>query len=121
MIKIDIEENAAFDMLSILDVKLIKCTDKEKYNKISIQHKNLYDCISSSISKKKMIEITLSKEYYNLFKINFKLFELVDKAKKNEVTAKDVDDEVYNRHLAKQALQKKFFNNEIEEVKIGYV
>ena len=47
-------------------------------------------------------------------------FEAVNKAKNNEITAKDVDYCNYQRHIAKINFQKKFFSCDINEVKIGY-
>ena len=47
-------------------------------------------------------------------------FNAVDKAKNNEVTAQHVDYCNFQRHTAKQNFQKKFFNNDLSELKMGY-
>jgi hypothetical protein len=47
-------------------------------------------------------------------------FEAVDKAKKNQVTARDVDFCNYKRYVAKQKFQIKFFKIDVSEIKIGY-
>ena len=52
--------------------------------------------------------------------INRLTFEAVNKAKNNEVTAKEVDYCNYQRHIAKINFQKKFFSCDVNEVKIGY-
>jgi hypothetical protein len=61
-----------------------------------------------------------SEEYKNMIEANKLTFDAVDKAKNNEVTAQYVDYCNYQRHTAKQNFQKKFFNNNLSEIKIGY-
>lgn len=119
MITIQIQENEAFDRLSILEVKSLNLPPL-KQQKIKEQIEELQHTISEHIGLKLSQEIYHSPEYKMLFEINKKLFLYVDKAKNNDVTVKQVGDEVYNRHLAKASLQKKYFNDEIKEVKVGY-
>jgi hypothetical protein len=45
------------------------------------------------------------------------VFELIDQSKSDTGLAKITDDANYDRHIAKMELQKKFFNNELTEVK----
>ena len=61
-----------------------------------------------------------SKEYENMIKANELTFDAVDKAKNNEVTAQCVDYCNYKRYIAKQDFQKKFFDCELKEQKLGY-
>jgi hypothetical protein len=119
MITIEIQESEAFDRLSILEIKKLHLPPLKQQD-IQQQIEDLQHNISKNIGLSLSMEIYESPEYKHLFEVNKKLFLYVDKAKKNEVTAKDVDDEVYNRHLAKNSLQKRFFNDETKEVKIGY-
>jgi len=51
---------------------------------------------------------------------NRETFEAVDKAKDDKVKASLIDKLNYKRYLCKQDLQKKFFNNNLREIKIGY-
>jgi hypothetical protein len=119
MINISVQESEAFDRLSILEVKKINSSPLQQQT-IQKQIQELQEIISKGIGSIRAMQIYRSPEYKHLLEINSKLFLYVEKAKKNEVTAKQVDDEVYNRHLAKKNIQKVFFNNEMNEIKIGY-
>jgi hypothetical protein len=48
---------------------------------------------------------------------NLKVFELIDESKNDTGLAKITDDANYERHIAKMALQKRFFDSELTEVK----
>jgi len=116
MIKLSVDEAYAFDYLSILEVKLTKRDDQELKNAFNSCKEN----IALQIGKDLFDSIFKSIEYEKLFEVNNKLFEAVDLAKKNLVTAKHVDDLVYERYLAKTQLQNKFFKDKVTEVKMGY-
>ena len=45
---------------------------------------------------------------------------LMDMLNKNEVSAKDVDYCNFQRHVAKENFQRKFFGSDLSEKKIGY-
>ena len=116
MIKLLVDESYAFDYLSILELK--SNMDPE-----SIEKKNNYlsclvylrDQLGSFIDT-----ILNSNEYQECYEANKETFLAVDSAKKDIVKASYVDRCNYRRHVAKQDLQKKLFNNEITETKIGY-
>jgi hypothetical protein len=76
--------------------------------------------IKEQVGAQKMNEILDSPEYKNLVDKNEEVFEAVDLAKIDAVPASLVDKLNYQRYLAKQAIQKKFFGAEIKEQKIGY-
>ena len=61
-----------------------------------------------------------SEEYKEIVKANKLTFDAVEKAKNNEVSAQYVDFCNYQRYIAKQKFQKKFFCNDLTENKIGY-
>jgi hypothetical protein len=63
-----------------------------------------------------------SKEYDDLYDINEIIFDLVDKLKADpeSVSASEVNNNNYKRYLYKKELQRKFFNNDLSERKIGY-
>ena len=107
-----------FDFLSILDVKKTKNPQNyDNYTNFSTQLRLLEDFIG----KDKLDYVMGSKEYTELFLINFRLYDLVDLAKKDIVKASEVDAVVYERFVAKGLLQKRFFPQEIQiEKKIGY-
>jgi len=119
MIKINLDEGYVFDILSILEVKIEKASDKN-LQKIYSSFWNMKQEIISQIGEKKVNEILSSKEYKNLLLANKLTFNLVDKAKQEKGIAKDIDDSNYQRYTCKINLQKTFFNNEISEIKIGY-
>jgi hypothetical protein len=114
MIDICVDEAYAFDYYSIFHLKY-----NENYipkSSIEIISKKIIDQIGNNL----FIEIINSQEYKNLYEANKKTFDAVDKAKTNQVTAKYVDRCNYGRMIAKKDLQKKFFNTELIEKKIGY-
>lgn len=119
MIKLSLDEGYVFDILSILHVKMKKASN-DNLNKVSSSFKAMEIEIISQIGEKKYAEVISSQEYNNLFKANEKTFNLVDKVKQDNGLAKEVDDANYERYLCKIDLQKKFFNNQISEIKIGY-
>lgn len=107
----------AYDYLSILFVKL------EKTNRSDIRDQ-YFDCfvnLCREVGDEFHGDVMFSDEYNNLVEVNRRLYDLVDLAKKDEVKASEVDMEVYQRFLAKKALQEKFFPNAaFSERKIGY-
>lgn len=116
MIKISIDEAAAFDILSILEVKTSKNHDK-KFRNLYLK---LLKEIKDQIGNLKTNEILKSKDYQDLLRANENVFELVDLAKKNRVSAKDMDLANYKRFVLKTAIQQKYFNKNLTETKIGY-
>jgi hypothetical protein len=103
-------------MLSVFDVKIKKLTGEkllitlEKYSEMSQE-------VIDQIGADKYNDITLSDEYKKMIDANMKVFDLIDESKNDTGLAKITDDANYDRHLAKMELQKKFFNNELTEVK----
>lgn len=120
MVTIQIQESEAFDRLSILECKIFNCNDAVVKTKLKQQRLDLMAEINESVSYDKARSIYSSDEYTNLYNVNFELFDSVDKAKKDLVTASYVDSLVYKRHLAKKKLQNKHFGDDFDEVKIGY-
>lgn len=114
MLKISVDYGYAFDILAIIEVKnRIIGKNSENYYK-------LYAEIEEQIGKDKMNTIINSKEYSDLIMANQKVFDLVDKAQKDNGLAKEVDSANYQRYVTKTTLQKIFFNNNITEIKLGY-
>jgi hypothetical protein len=114
MITLSVDEAYAFDYLSILEIKKNKKSDS--YNSWIQCHQHL----QNQFDKETWISMIHSKEYKEMLKANELTFDAVDKAKNNQVTAQYVDFCNYQRHVAKQNFQKKFFNSNLSESKIGY-
>ena len=114
MITIKVDEAYAFDYLSILDIK------KQKYENNHETWICCYNHLRDQFDSDKWYSMIHSKEYQDMLFANLKTFEAVDKAKTNEVDAKHVDQCNYQRHIAKINFQKKFFNSELSEKKMGY-
>lgn len=114
MLKISVDYGYAFDMLAILEVK------NSFLNKKNDNYIKLYNEIETQIGSEKINTILKSKQYQNLIITNKKVFDLVDKAQKDNGLAKQVDSANYERYTSKVNLQKVFFNAEITEIKIGY-
>ena len=116
MISLIVDESYAYDYLSILRVKALKKDSEETIS-------NFMDCsyiIKMQVGPKLHSEILDSIEYKNLLEANKETFEAVDKAKGDKVKASLIDNLNYKRYLCKQDLQKKFFQSEQTEIKIGY-
>jgi hypothetical protein len=120
MVNIQIQESEAFDRLGIIEVKIFNTNDLQTKTELNRQKLDLMAEINKSIGYDKARAVYSSKEYTDLYNVNFELFDAVDKAKKDEVTASFVDELVYERHLAKKNLQNKHFGNEFKEIKLGY-
>jgi hypothetical protein len=115
MITIIVDEAYAFDYLSILEIKqLFNKTINSSYITNLITH------FKDQIGNNLFNQIYSSKEYLNMKEINLETFKLVDMAKNNQCSAKEIDFCNYKRFLAKKELQNKFFKNSTQELKIGY-
>lgn len=111
MINILVDEAYAFDYISILAIK------NDRFKNQSLNLMNVCEAVKGQIGDKLFKDILESDEYKILKKANIETFEAVDKAKTNQVTAKYVDECNLGRYNAKVELQKKFFNNAVEEFK----
>lgn len=114
MINLLVDEAYAFDYLSILEVKKQKSSDSNK------AWLNCWSHLQNQFEPEKWLSMIYSQEYKSMIKANLLTFEAVDKAKTNKVPAKYVDDCNYQRYLAKQNFQNKFFKSKLSEIKIGY-
>lgn len=108
-----VDEAYAFDYLSIL-------MTKNKKRGLDPLEKPAAAYISSFKSQKENTQEVLdSEEFDNLLKANEEVFELVDLAKEDRVSAKKVERGNMKRYLAKKALQERFYPNEdITEIKL---
>ena len=114
MILLQTDEAYAFDYLSILEIKKQKSSS-------AIEHwLKCYVHLQKQFDSEKWSSIIYSEEYKNMIKANELTFNAVNKAKNNEVTAQYVDHCNYQRYIAKQNFQKRFFNSNLSELKIGY-
>lgn len=111
MIKIPVDEGYAYDYLAILEVKLVRMNKGKEYYSI------FYDELSFQVGKEKHQTIIQSQEYNNCVTVNLKCFDIVEAARYGTVSSKEVDDVNMERYNAKVALQKKFFDSEVIEVK----
>lgn len=114
MINLNVDEAYAFDYLSILDIKKQKDSKNYKFWNHS------YVFLQNQFESEKWNQMINSEEYKNMLKANQLTFDAVDKAKTNQVTAQYVDFCNYQRHIAKENFQKKFFTCALNETKIGY-
>lgn len=114
MILLQVDEAYAFDYLSILDLK------RQKFSKNHDAWIKCYKFLQNQFESEKWLSMIYSKEYKDMIEANLLTFDAVDKAKNNEVSAQHVDFCNYQRYIAKQEFQKKFFDNNLSELKIGY-
>jgi len=98
-----LDESVAFDMLSILFIKVMRGLKAgDEYQTTDAQ-------IRDAIGNEMMWRVLDSSEYKDLVYANKIVFECVDKAKTNEITAKEVDAANHRRYEAKKALQLRFW------------
>jgi hypothetical protein len=116
VIKISLDEAYVFDMLSVFDVK-IKNFDGEKLAKTVEKFADMREEVIEQIGKDKYDQITTSLEYQKMVYANQKVFDLIDESKNDTGLAKITDDANYERHIAKMALQKRFFDCDLTEFK----
>lgn len=116
MLKISLDEAYVFDMLAILNVKLEKIQGQNK-NIIFERYKSLSKEISDQIGQDLFHKILKSDEFKEMIIVNKKVFELIDSSKEDMGLAKTTDEANHQRHLKKVALQNKFFDYELTEIK----
>lgn len=114
MIELTVDEAYAFDFLSILKVK------SNRRREAMPAYEDCRINLMRQLGERKFIEVECSTDYLNLIQANSTLFDAIDLVKLNKATANDLDELNYKRFLLKKALQKKFFENEVQEIKIGY-
>lgn len=108
------------DSLSIFNIKINVSKDSITRERNKANFTRLAKEIQEQIGENKLQEILVSEEYQNLYEINLHIFTLVDKVKSDTGLAKEVDASNIERYLKKAELQKKFFETDLTEVKIGY-
>ena len=116
MLQVSLDEAYVFDMLSVFDVKL-KNLDGEKLAKTIEKYSYMRKEVIDQMGEDKYNQIVSSLEYQKMVFANQKVFELIDESKHDTGLAKVTDDANYERHVAKMALQKRFFDTELTEVK----
>ncbi len=119
-IKCSLDIGSWFDILAIYNVKINKCTGRKKVQNQE-NFKKLAAEIENQIGKLKFNNIIESDEYSELYDANLKTFKMVELAQKDDGLAKQVDVSNYSRFLKKKALQKRFFDSEVKETKVGYL
>ena len=124
MIKVTIDEASAFDMLSILEIKLIGewRMEQAKKKKLNENYELLKGEIIEQIGEQKYNEILDSEEYRFLLASNNVVFQMIDKVKESKAreaqTAKVVQSMNDDRFRLKSKLQTQFFNNKLIEQKL---
>jgi len=101
----------AFDYLSILEVKEHRLG---KHLSIIVEYT---EHLLTQMDEEMFNQIIASKEYENLYRANAAVFDSVELARYGQIAAKQVDDLNLKRQAAKIALQKRFWHNNLTEVK----
>jgi hypothetical protein len=124
MIKVTIDEASAFDMLSILEIKLMGeyKIDNAKKKKLNENYELLKGELIEEIGEDKFNEILDSEEYRLLLASNNIVFKMIDKVKESKAretqTSKIVQSMNDDRFRWKGNLQNAFFNNKLIEQKL---
>jgi len=116
MIKIEVDEAYAFDMLAITEVKA-------RYGNTGWeQYQALYEQIISALDEKMTNFIVHSDEYHKLFGANLDVFKYIEELNKGnlKITGLKVHHANMDRYKYKRDLQNKFFNSELTEQKTKY-
>lgn len=124
MLKISLDEGAVFDMLSILHIKSVLINDANKRTQNDLACDKLTQEIVDQITWDKLEEILWSQEYWHLVLSNLDTFLSVEQIRDrpsygNEILdeGKSADNANLIRFMCKKALQQKFFNTDLLEVK----
>lgn len=118
MIKLFLDEAYCFDYLSILETKYIKTNEQNK--EICGSRDACVIDIINQIGSDLYDKVINSPEYKELFNTNYKLFSVIDLAKKGGIDALQIDKLNYNRYQIKKKIQEKFFGTIVREIKLGY-
>ena len=119
MIMIEVDEAFAFDMLAIMQIKSSK-SDAD-LNNYTIFLTGIYDEIPHNIVN----AVLASKEYTAMVEVNQAVFDLIEKVVTEQeyaipddwTTALTVHNANMKRFYAKRALQEKFFEHNLTELK----
>jgi hypothetical protein len=119
MIMIEVDEAYAFDMLAILQIKASK--SDANLNNYTIFLTGIYDELPNNIVN----AVLASKEYAALVEVNQAVFDLIEKVVSEQeyaipddwTTAIDVHNANMSRYYTKKALQEKFFEENLTELK----
>ena len=117
--KISLDWGNIFDILSIFNVKINVCEGEDKIKNIR-NFQSLEKEIQQQVPIGLFVDIMGSQEYKDLYESNLYTFNKVGEAQKSTGLAKEVDEGNKMRFINKSKLQKRFFNTEVSEVKIGY-
>ena len=115
MITITTDEADAYDRLAILEIKMMRGAPVRE------QQQRLFQELETNCGVDYNMEITGSKEYEALYVANEQTFNLIDQLRSDgewEGAAKDIDDANMKRYYAKCALQKRFFESPLKEIKL---
>jgi hypothetical protein len=116
MMTLPVDPGFFFDFMSIQEVKL----DLNRTAQNATNWRVTHVAAVAQLGDDRVEEILNSDEYVALYAINREVFDAVDKAKTDAVTASQVDALNYRRYQVKQILQKRFFETEATEQKVGY-
>jgi len=111
MLRIYVDEAAAFDMLSILQLKAVRIP--KELSKYSAFMENMREQLGPII-----VSIMVSDEYAALLEANAKVFNYITEIDQGEsLEARIVHEANMERFYAKRSLQNKFFGSELDEEK----
>ncbi len=119
MIKISIDEGAAFDMLCIAQIKY-QANPNSVATRIAAE--NIAKEIHDQIGYVRSSQVVQSDEFIELTKINFRIYDMINSVKIHEILgdATKIDQLNHERFLTKKKIQEKFFGSNLTEQKFGY-
>ena len=112
-ISLPLDAAYALDYYAILQVK---CDNKLK--EVFPELLKIQNCIAIQVGERGLSTVERSKEFKELYKANLAVFNIINKAHKDEVTASEVQRLNMERYKAKVALQQRFWpDSKLKEVK----
>jgi hypothetical protein len=121
MISLAVSEAYAYDMLAIATLKMGMNPKDGKAKENMLQ---LADQMIGQLGDERYLEVLESEEYEALYRVNREMYIRIDELKQREERVGDaryIDNRVYQRFLAKMALQKRWFPEApLTEQKMGY-
>jgi len=123
MIRISVDEAAAYDMLAILSIKIVVNGGNDVMPSRVVEERLTSEAVAS-LGESLHGEIMSSPEYKRLLRANLAVFDRIDLIKTRGEQLGDatyIDQQNYQRYLCKKALQERFFpQSSITEQKLGY-
>lgn len=117
MLKITVDEAEVFDRLAILTCKMARVRNGAELDALSSQYKLLLSEVVSQVGDA-ALNFMQTDDYRSLINLHSDIFSVVELASRNQCSASAVHEMNMLRHRMKREIQKKYFNSQLQEIKL---